>query len=100
MRTRGAVLIAVFLSYVRPAGAQGPDAAGKKPETTVKKTETTMKKTEAPGVGGRRGAGNARPRPLYDVPYMFDAREFLRKKLIGQKVKNCFHCRQAKKCSV
>lgn len=27
-----------------------------------------------------------RPRPLYDVPYMFEAREFLRKKLIGKKV--------------
>jgi len=26
--------------------------------------------------------------PLYDVPYLFDAREFLRKKLIGKKV-NC-----------
>ena len=25
-------------------------------------------------------------RPLYDVPYMFEAREFLRKKLIGKKV--------------
>jgi staphylococcal nuclease domain-containing protein 1 len=31
---------------------------------------------------GRRG----RPRPLYDVPYMFEAREFLRKKVIGKKV--------------
>ncbi|XP_071791896.1 staphylococcal nuclease domain-containing protein 1-like isoform X2 [Asterias amurensis] len=27
-----------------------------------------------------------RVRPLYDVPYMFEAREFLRKKLIGKKV--------------
>ncbi|XP_022111973.1 staphylococcal nuclease domain-containing protein 1-like [Acanthaster planci] len=27
-----------------------------------------------------------RIRPLYDVPYMFEAREFLRKKLIGKKV--------------
>lgn len=26
--------------------------------------------------------------PLYDVPYLFEAREFLRKKLIGKKV-NC-----------
>jgi staphylococcal nuclease domain-containing protein 1 len=24
--------------------------------------------------------------PLYDVPYLFEAREFLRKKLIGKKV--------------
>ncbi|XP_069102098.1 staphylococcal nuclease domain-containing protein 1-like [Argopecten irradians] len=29
---------------------------------------------------------NKRPRPLYDIPYMFEAREFLRKKLIGKKV--------------
>lgn len=27
-----------------------------------------------------------RPRALYDVPYMFEAREFLRKKVIGKKV--------------
>ena len=27
-----------------------------------------------------------RSRPLYDIPYMFEAREFLRKKLIGKKV--------------
>lgn len=25
-------------------------------------------------------------RPLYDIPYMFEAREFMRKKLIGKKV--------------
>ncbi|GFT29562.1 staphylococcal nuclease domain-containing protein 1 [Nephila pilipes] len=30
--------------------------------------------------------GKTRTRPLYDVPYMFEAREFLRKKLIGKKV--------------
>lgn len=29
----------------------------------------------------------SRPRPLYDIPYMFEAREFLRKKLIGKKVR-------------
>ncbi|XP_077999812.1 staphylococcal nuclease domain-containing protein 1-like [Glandiceps talaboti] len=29
---------------------------------------------------------NRRIRPLYDIPYMFEAREFLRKKLIGKKV--------------
>lgn len=28
----------------------------------------------------------ARMRPLYEIPYMFEAREFLRKKLIGKKV--------------
>jgi hypothetical protein len=27
-------------------------------------------------------------RPLYDIPFMFEAREFLRKRLIGKKV--CF----------
>lgn len=31
-------------------------------------------------------AGGRGKRPLYDVPYMFEAREFLRKKLIGKKV--------------
>lgn len=29
---------------------------------------------------------NKRSRPLYDIPYMFEAREFLRSKLIGKKV--------------
>ena len=29
---------------------------------------------------------NMRVRPLYDIPYMYEAREFLRKKLIGKKV--------------
>jgi len=34
-------------------------------------------------------------RPLYDIPYMFEAREFLRKKLIGKKVRSLifFHLR-------
>lgn len=27
-----------------------------------------------------------RTKPLYDIPYMFEAREFLRKKLIGKRV--------------
>lgn len=30
---------------------------------------------------------NRKLRPLYDIPYMFEAREFLRKKLIGKKVR-------------
>jgi len=34
---------------------------------------------------GQRPA-RVRPRPLYDIPYMWEAREFLRKKLIGKKV--------------
>ncbi|KAM8974619.1 staphylococcal nuclease domain-containing protein 1 isoform 2-T2 [Pelodytes ibericus] len=29
---------------------------------------------------------NKKLRPLYDIPYMFEAREFLRKKLVGKKV--------------
>ena len=33
---------------------------------------------------------NRKPRPLYDIPYMFEAREFLRKKLIGKKVRASF----------
>lgn len=32
-------------------------------------------------------------RPLYDIPYMFEAREFLRKKLIGKKVSLDQTCR-------
>ncbi|XP_002732557.2 staphylococcal nuclease domain-containing protein 1-like [Saccoglossus kowalevskii] len=32
---------------------------------------------------------NRRIRPLYDIPYMFEAREFMRKKLIGKKVNVC-----------
>lgn len=31
-------------------------------------------------------ATKTRMRPLYEIPYMFEAREFLRKKLIGKKV--------------
>lgn len=31
-------------------------------------------------------ANKARMRPLYEIPYMYEAREFLRKKLIGKKV--------------
>lgn len=36
--------------------------------------------------GLRKKDPRARPRPLYDIPYMFEAREFLRKKLICKKV--------------
>lgn len=38
-------------------------------------------KLEAPS-----SANKGRSRPLYDVPYFFEAREFMRKKLIGKKV--------------
>ncbi|KAL8222599.1 UNVERIFIED_CONTAM: hypothetical protein K2H54_077596 [Gekko kuhli] len=33
----------------------------------------------------RKKDKNRKLRPLYDIPYMFEAREFLRKKLIGKK---------------
>ena len=36
--------------------------------------------TAAPKEAGKR------IRPLYDIPYMYEAREFMRKKLIGKKV--------------
>ena len=35
-----------------------------------------------------------RPRALYDVPFMFEAREFLRKKLIGKKVSYRYNCKK------
>ncbi|KAK3097810.1 hypothetical protein FSP39_013410 [Pinctada imbricata] len=56
----------VFLASVRPPRAQGVEAA----------TEGGQPTREAA----------RRTRPLYDIPYMFEAREFLRKKLIGKKV--------------
>ena len=33
-----------------------------------------------------QGGSGGRIKPLYDIPYVFEAREFLRKKLIGKKV--------------
>lgn len=56
----------VFFSSIRPprdqraAGADGEEAPPSKP--------------------------SSRGRPLYDIPYLFETREFLRKKLIGKKV--------------
>ncbi|KAH9499055.1 nuclease domain-containing protein [Bulinus truncatus] len=41
---------------------------------------------DAQGDAPVKEALNKRSRPLYDIPYMFEAREFLRKKLIGKKV--------------
>jgi staphylococcal nuclease domain-containing protein 1 len=34
-------------------------------------------------------------RPLYDIPFMFEAREFLRKRLIGKKVQVTVDYKQA-----
>ncbi|KAK3517979.1 hypothetical protein QTP70_029100 [Hemibagrus guttatus] len=42
------------------------------------------------GVQEKNRDKDKRFRPLYDIPYMFEAREFLRKKLIGKKIsKTC-----------
>uniref|UniRef100_A0ACB8FL88 Uncharacterized protein n=1 Tax=Sphaerodactylus townsendi TaxID=933632 RepID=A0ACB8FL88_9SAUR len=41
--------------------------------------------SSAHGKGLGRLDKNRKLRPLYDIPYMFEAREFLRKKLIGKK---------------
>ncbi|XP_026273804.1 staphylococcal nuclease domain-containing protein 1 [Frankliniella occidentalis] len=57
----------IFLASIRPPREQR--SADEKPEE------------KAPLPPGQR-----KPRPLYEVPYMFEAREFLRKKLIGKKV--------------
>jgi len=55
----------------------------------VKKNKTELKKIflasiRAPKLEGERPSGPFRP--LYDIPFMFEAREFMRKKLIGQNV--------------
>ncbi|XP_065069172.1 staphylococcal nuclease domain-containing protein 1-like [Rhopilema esculentum] len=55
----------IFFSSLRP------------PRAMVKEDDT---QENGPSRNGKRG------KPLYDIPYMFEAREFLRKKLIGKKV--------------
>merc|ERR1719412_2966039 len=55
----------------------------------VKKNKTETKKVflasiRPPKLEGERPYGPFRP--LYDIPFMFEAREFMRKKLIGQNV--------------
>jgi len=60
----------------------------------VKKSKTDIKKIHLASIRPPRlPEGEERPkvsgsqfRPLYDIPFMFEAREFLRKKLIGQNV--------------
>lgn len=47
-------------------------------------SRTAIKEEE--NVGTTRRQLQQRARPLYDIPYMWEAREFLRKKLIGKKV--------------
>uniref|UniRef100_A0A8C5FCE5 Staphylococcal nuclease domain-containing protein 1 n=1 Tax=Gadus morhua TaxID=8049 RepID=A0A8C5FCE5_GADMO len=41
-----------------------------------------------PRIEGENKDKDKRFRPLYDIPYMFEAREFMRKKLIGKKVQS------------
>merc|ERR1719266_1453599 len=62
----------------------------------VKKSKTDMRKIHLASIRpprlpeGRadrpKSSGPTQFRPLYDIPFMFEAREFLRKKLIGQSV--------------
>ena len=69
----------IFLSSIRP-----PRSSGDGEFTFV--TFTSKKRTIAAS-GDKENAPLGRQfRPLYDIPYMFEAREFLRKKLIGKTV--------------
>lgn len=56
----------IFLASIRPPRLQS--------ENNENATPNIMKDS------------NRRVRPLYDIPYMFEAREFMRKKLVGKKV--------------
>lgn len=64
----------IFLSSIRPP---------RRPEEP---------KEAAPGGGG--GGKERNFRPLYDIPFMYEAREFLRKKLIGKQVQVCIDYKQ------
>ncbi|XP_032498708.1 staphylococcal nuclease domain-containing protein 1 isoform X1 [Phocoena sinus] len=67
----------IHLSSIRPPRLEG--------ENTQRDEETGLGRfgylLKAPSLDK-----NKKLRPLYDIPYMFEAREFLRKKLIGKKV--------------
>jgi len=65
VKTQAGEVKKIFFSSLRPPRAQPKD------DGVVE---------NGPSRDGKRG------RPLYDIPYMFEAREFLRKKLIGKKV--------------
>ncbi|XP_077528876.1 staphylococcal nuclease domain-containing protein 1 [Haemaphysalis longicornis] len=43
---------------------------------------------------GTAGSKDRSFRPLYDIPFMYEAREFLRKKLIGKQVQVCIDYKQ------
>ncbi|XP_076820174.1 staphylococcal nuclease domain-containing protein 1-like isoform X2 [Clavelina lepadiformis] len=68
----------IHLSSVRPPRFE--DVTFKKEKDATSDGKSTGKSLEDQIVKKERS------RPLYDVPYMFEAREFLRKKLIGKKV--------------
>ena len=64
-------------------------------DAMVVKTETEFKKIFLASIRPPRMTDGSseenrdtkqRVRPLYDIPHMFEAREFLRKRLIGKKV--------------
>lgn len=66
VRTADGTVKKVFLASIRPPREQ---------------SRTTEEKPNEPPPPRPKGF-----RPLYDIPWMFEAREFLRKKLIGKKV--------------
>jgi staphylococcal nuclease domain-containing protein 1 len=72
---------------------QGDAISVKSPAGVVKKVflSSIRPPREANRTADEEGKLPPRPknfRPLYDIPWMFETREFLRKKLIGKKV----HC--------
>ena len=73
----------VSLASIRPPRQQDAAAAA-----AAKTGDDVAAAAPAPKAAAAASGGGAAPRfrPLYDVPFMFEAREFLRKKLIGKKV--------------
>ena len=69
----------------------------------VKRSKTDTRKIHLASIRPPRlPEGATKPqkfRPLYDIPFMFDAREFLRKKLINQNVHVTVDYIQASSCS-
>ncbi|KAK5606467.1 nuclease domain-containing protein [Crenichthys baileyi] len=61
----------IHLSSIRPPRNEGEPTTHPNPPICIQEKNKDRDK---------------RFRPLYDIPYMFEAREFLRKKLIGKKV--------------
>ncbi|MEQ2243171.1 nuclease domain-containing protein, partial [Ilyodon furcidens] len=60
----------IHLSSIRPPRNEGEPTTHPNPSICIQEKNKDKDK---------------RFRPLYDIPYMFEAREFLRKKLIGKK---------------